>query len=67
MLSLCFPKEIADDGVVIDPVEMIDGVIPYDEYQDEMDELCMSQITSIVQPKLALPFDLFRVSIMLAP
>ncbi|RVW37475.1 hypothetical protein CK203_111080 [Vitis vinifera] len=28
MLSLCFPEEITDDGVIVDPTEMIDGVVP---------------------------------------
>nr|CAN73091.1 hypothetical protein VITISV_041303 [Vitis vinifera] len=37
MLSLCFLEEIIDDGVVVDPIEMIDGVVPHDEYRDEMD------------------------------
>ena len=32
LLSLCFPKEVTDDGVVVDPTEMIDEVVPYDEY-----------------------------------
>ena len=32
LLSLCFPEEVTDDGVVIDPIEMIDGVAPHDEY-----------------------------------
>ncbi|KAL6348453.1 hypothetical protein AAG906_007385 [Vitis piasezkii] len=31
MLSLCFPEEITDDGVIVDPTEMIDGVVPHDE------------------------------------
>ena len=37
LLSLCFPDEVIDDGVVVDPIEMIDGVVPHDEYRDEMD------------------------------
>ena len=32
MLSLCFPEGITDDGVIVDPTEMIDGVVPHDEY-----------------------------------
>ena len=42
MLSLCFPEEIIDDGVVVDPIEMIDGVVPHDEYRDEMNVMTMS-------------------------
>ena len=62
LLSLCFPKEVTDDGVVVDLVEMIDGVVPHDEYRDEMDTMIMSQITSIVQLQLVSPFDMFGVS-----
>ena len=32
LLSICFLDEVTDDGVVIDPIEMIDGVVPQDEY-----------------------------------
>ena len=49
LLSLCFPEEIIDDGVIVDPTEMIDGVVPHDEYREEMDMMTVSQITSIVQ------------------
>ena len=49
MLSLCFPYEVTDDGVVVDPIEMIDGVVSHDEYRDEMKMMTMSQITNIVQ------------------
>ena len=48
LLSICFLEEVTDDGVVIDPIEMIDGVVSYDEYRDEMDMMIVSQITSIV-------------------
>ena len=30
LVSLCFPEEITDDGVIVDPIEMIDGVVPRD-------------------------------------
>ena len=33
LLSLCFPEEVIGDGVVIDHTEMIDGVVPHDEYR----------------------------------
>ena len=49
LLSLCFPEKVTDNGVVIDPTEMIDGVVLHDEYRDEMDMMTVSQITSIVQ------------------
>ena len=50
LLSLCFLKEITDDGVAVEPIEVIDRVIPYDEYWDEMDMdmMGMSQITSVI-------------------
>ena len=61
LLSLCFPKEVTTNGVVIKPAEMIDGVILHDEWRYDMDMMGMSQITIIVQPEPASPFDLFRV------
>nr|CAN66357.1 hypothetical protein VITISV_037956 [Vitis vinifera] len=61
MLSLCFPEEITSDGVIVDPIEMIDGVVPHDEYHDEMDIMIVSQITSIVQLQPVLAFDMFGV------
>ncbi|RVW12913.1 hypothetical protein CK203_097113 [Vitis vinifera] len=62
LLSLCFLEEINDDGVVIDPTEIIDGVVSHDEYQDEMDMMTVSQITSIVQLQPISPFDMFGMS-----
>ncbi|RVW29325.1 Gypsy retrotransposon integrase-like protein 1 [Vitis vinifera] len=55
-------KEITDDGVIVDSTEMIDGVVPHDEYCDEMDMMTVSQITSIVQLQPVSPFDMFGVS-----
>ncbi|RVX21707.1 Retrovirus-related Pol polyprotein from transposon 17.6 [Vitis vinifera] len=43
MLSLCFPEEITSDGVIVDPTEVIDGVVPHDEYRDEMDMMTGTQ------------------------
>ena len=62
MLSLCFPEDITDDRVIVDPTEMIDGVVSHDEYRDEMDMMTVSQITSIVQLQPVSPFDMFGVS-----
>ena len=42
LLSLCFLEEVTNDGVVIDPTEMIDGVVPRDEYRDKMEMMTMS-------------------------
>ncbi|KAL6344303.1 hypothetical protein AAG906_037874 [Vitis piasezkii] len=61
-LSLCFPEETTDYGVVIEPTEVTDGVVPHDEYRDEMDMMSMSQISKMVRLEPASPFDLFRVS-----
>ncbi|RVW67758.1 hypothetical protein CK203_065011 [Vitis vinifera] len=47
LLSLCFPEEIIDDGVIVDPIEMIDGVVPHNKYRDEID-----MMTTILVPKL---------------
>ncbi|RVW80593.1 hypothetical protein CK203_051219 [Vitis vinifera] len=62
LLSLCFPEEFTDDGVVVYLTGMIDGVVPHDEYRDEMDKMTVSQITDIVQLQPASPFDMFEVS-----
>ena len=62
LLSLCFLEEIIDDGDVVDPIEMIDGVVPHDEYRDEMDMMSISQITNIIQSEPISPFDLFGAS-----
>ena len=42
LLSLCFPEEIIDDGVIVDPIEMIDGVVPHNKYRDEIDMMTVS-------------------------
>ena len=39
LFSFCFLDETNDYGVVIEPADMIDGVVPHDEYHDEMDLL----------------------------
>ncbi|RVW67269.1 Transposon Ty3-I Gag-Pol polyprotein [Vitis vinifera] len=62
MLSLCFPEEITSDGVIVDPTEVIDGVVPHDEYRDEMDMMTVSQIAGIVQLQPVSAFDMFGVS-----
>ena len=42
LFFLCFPKKTIDYGVVIELADMIDGVVPNDEYRDEMDMLGIS-------------------------
>ena len=56
---MCFPEETIDCGVDVGPTGVIDGVVPHDEYWDEMDMTSMSQIAERVQPKSISPFDLF--------
>ena len=41
-LSLCFPEETTDYGVGVEPIGVTDGVVPHDEYWDEMDIMSMS-------------------------
>ncbi|RVW19823.1 hypothetical protein CK203_115345 [Vitis vinifera] len=60
-LSLCFPEETTDCGIDVEPTGVTDGVVPHDEYRDEMDMMSMSQITEMVQLELASPFNLFGV------
>ncbi|RVW49172.1 hypothetical protein CK203_087496 [Vitis vinifera] len=55
------PHEIADYGLVIELTEVIDGVVPHDEYRDEMDMMSMSQIAKMVQLELTSQLDLFGV------
>ncbi|RVW66336.1 Transposon Ty3-I Gag-Pol polyprotein [Vitis vinifera] len=55
-------KEIMSDGVILDPTEVIDGVVPHDEYRDEMDMMTVSQIAGIVQLQPVSAFDMFGVS-----
>ena len=61
-LSLCFPEETTNCGVVVEPTEVIDGVVLHNEYRDEVDMVSMSQIAKMVQLEPISTFDLFRVS-----
>ena len=63
-LSLCFLEETIDCGVDVEPTRVIDGVVPHNEYWDDMDMTSMSQITKRVQLKSASPFDLFEVFVI---
>ncbi|KAL6331810.1 hypothetical protein AAG906_020153 [Vitis piasezkii] len=46
----------------IEPADMIDGVVPHDEYHDEMDMLGISQFLDAVQCEPFSPLELFGVS-----
>ncbi|RVW68785.1 hypothetical protein CK203_060967 [Vitis vinifera] len=54
LFSLCFLDETNDYGVVIEPADMIDGVVPHDEYRDEMDML--SIVKEEIQKQLSVGF-----------
>ena len=47
-LSLCFLEQTTDYGVDVEPIRVTDGVIPRDEYRDEMDMMSMSSIIEMV-------------------
>ncbi|RVW40338.1 Retrovirus-related Pol polyprotein from transposon 17.6 [Vitis vinifera] len=64
LFSLCFPDEITDYGVIIEPEDMTDGVVPRDEYHDEMDMLGISQFLDTVQREPFSPLELFGVSVI---
>ena len=61
---MCFPDETIDYGVVIELVDMIDRVVPHDEYLDEMDMLGISQFLDVVQREPFSPLKLFRVFVI---
>ena len=62
LMTLYFSDEVDEHGTFVEIGDIGDGVVPRDEYIDEMLAISMSQIDGIVQPKLASPFDLFGVS-----
>ena len=64
LFSLCLPYETIDYGLVIEPVDMIDGVVPHDEFRDEMDMLGISQFLDAIQRKPFSPLELFGVSVI---
>ena len=59
---LYFPDEIYEHGTFAEIGDIVDEVVPHDEYIDEMLAMSMSQIKKIVQSELASPFDFFKVS-----
>ena len=64
LMTLYFPDEVDKHGTFADIGDIVDGIVSHDEYVDEMLAMSMSQIDGVVQPELASPFDLFRVSII---
>ena len=63
-MTLCFPDEIDEHGTFAEIGDIMDRVVPHDEYVDEMLAMSLSQIEEIALLELASPFDLFGVSIL---
>ena len=61
VMEIHLVQETTDYGVDFEPTRVTDGVVPHDEYRDEMD-MSMSQIGEMVQPEPTSSFDLFGVS-----
>ena len=64
LMTLYFLDEIDEHGTFVETENIVDGVVPHDEFIDEMLVISLSQIEEIVQPELASPFDLFEVSVI---
>ena len=62
LMTLYFPDEINEHGTFFEIGDIVDGVVLYDEYIDEMLAMSMSQIDGVVQLELDSPFDIFEVS-----
>ena len=60
-MALYFPDEVDEYRTFVEIEDIVDGVVPRDEYIDDMFAISMGQIDGIVQPELASPFDLFGV------
>ena len=61
LLTLYFLEKIDKYGTSVEITDMIDWVIPHDEYSDEMFMVDMSQIIDDVQLKIVSLLDLFGV------
>ena len=64
LMTLCFPDEIDEHGTFVEIGDIVDGVVPCDEYVDEILAMSLSQIEKVVQLELASLFDLFGVSVI---
>ena len=64
LMTFYFPDEIDEHGTFAEVGDIVYGVVPHDEYVDEMFVMSLSQIDEIVQPELTLAFDLFGVSVI---
>ena len=64
LMTLCFSNEIDEHGTFIENRDIVDGVVPHDEYVDEMLAMSLRQIEKIAPLELVSPFDLFGVPII---
>ena len=64
LMTLCFSDEIDDYWTFFESSNILDKVVPHDEYVDEMIAMSLSQIKEIAPFELASPFALFGVSIL---
>ena len=58
-MTLYFSDEVDEHETFFEIGNIVDGVVPHDEYIDEMLAMSMNQIDGIVQPEFASPFDIF--------
>ncbi|KAL6312412.1 hypothetical protein AAG906_025893 [Vitis piasezkii] len=61
LLTLYFMEEVIEYGTFVEIGDKVDGVVPHDEYIDEMLAMGMSQIDGIIWPELVSPLDLLGV------
>ena len=62
LLTLYFMEEVIEYGTFVEIGNKVDGVVPQDEYIDEILAMGMSQIDGIIWPELVSLVDLFGVS-----
>ena len=62
LLTLYFMEEVVEYGTFVEIGNKVDGVVPQDEYIDEILAMGMSQIDGIIWPELVSLVDLFGVS-----
>ncbi|KAL6336056.1 hypothetical protein AAG906_003683 [Vitis piasezkii] len=62
LMTFYFPNEIDEHGTFAKIGDIMDEVVPHDEYVDKMLAISMNLIDGMIQPELASPFVLFGVS-----
>ena len=63
-MTLCFSDEIDEHGTFAEIGDIVDEVVPRNEYVDEMLAMSLSQIEGMAPLELVSPFDLFGVSVL---